>query len=75
MITERVVDHAPLCDAKERSCDLSSGTPGGSSEFRAFDVDARFEAAMAALAWERFGDGWLRRITCSAEAAEPALAT
>ena len=47
---------------------------GGSSDFRAFDVDARFEAAMAALAWERSGDGWLRRITCSAQAAEPALA-
>ncbi len=47
---------------------------GGKSEFWAFDVDARFEATMSALAWERSGRAWLRRVACPAEAAEPALA-
>src|SRR5690349_6659657 len=46
---------------------------GASFEFWALDVDPQFEAAMAALAWERCGRGWLRRIACPAEAAERAL--
>jgi hypothetical protein len=47
---------------------------GGTIEFSALDVDAQFQAAMAALAWERCGTRWLRRVACSAEAAEAALA-
>lgn len=47
---------------------------GAHVEFWALNVDAQFDAAMGALAWERSGGGWLRRIGCSAEAAEPALA-
>ncbi|MGN6794797.1 MAG: hypothetical protein ACTHJW_20615 [Streptosporangiaceae bacterium] len=47
---------------------------GGNVEYLALDVDTRFEAAMAALAWARSGDGWVRQIACSAEAAGPALA-
>jgi hypothetical protein len=46
---------------------------GASFEFWALEVDPQFDAAMAALAWERSGHGWLRRIACSAEAAETAL--
>jgi len=46
---------------------------GAHVEFCALDVDPRFDAAMAALAWERSGPCWLRRIACSAQAAEPAL--
>ncbi|MDR2984730.1 MAG: hypothetical protein LBV34_07805, partial [Nocardiopsaceae bacterium] len=47
---------------------------GWTTEFWALDVDAEFDAAMAALAWERSGNGWLRRIACPAEATKPALA-
>ena len=74
MITESVVDGAAALRCEGTVMRFELRDTGGSSEFWAFDVDARFDAAMAALARERSGDGWLRRITCSAQAAEPALA-